>query len=105
LKQALVSILISSVLVFIYAIVAFGFGPIISGQPLNPPAYLLAPLSLPWTIYYAVAPESLKELIYSNPFTNVLWKIFMYYFANVILYAIPIYLLLRFRKNKEEAKS
>jgi hypothetical protein len=94
-KIILFSFLISFVLVFVYTVFIHIINAIIGGDLLSPPAALQKPLSLPWIVLDNFAPDSLQYALLSSP----MLRIFLFA-GNVILYAIPIFLILKLWRKR-----
>lgn len=97
-KKMLIALSISSVLVICYQILLHFIDILHTNGVIAAPGFLNLPLELP-SLLFDSAPESIQYLFIANPFSLLLLKLLMFIF-NVVLFAIPIFLILRFRSGK-----
>jgi len=96
-KNAVMAFLIALGLVAVYSIVILIISPLISGDVASPPYYLLLPVLFPWIIFENIAPESLLNAIHASPMILLVRMVFA--LSSAFVYAIPIYLLMKFRSK------
>lgn len=93
-KRALIAVATSIVCVIFYYFVVYVVSPFILGTPpLSPNAALLAPISLPSMIYQGTAPGFVQNFLAQTP-GGGMFEGLIFLIANVVLFAIPIYLLM-----------
>lgn len=92
-KRILIALAISMVLTIVYYFFAYIISPfILDTPPMSPHPMLYRPISLPATVYQAIAPDAIQHLLAANPGGGVVARL-MFIFGNVVLYAVPIYIL------------
>ncbi len=92
-KRILIALAISLVLTIVYYFIAYIISPFFFGTPpMTPHSMLYAPISLPASIYQAIAPDAIQNLLASNP-TGGLVERLIFIFGNVVLFAVPMYIL------------
>jgi hypothetical protein len=93
-KRLLIALATSIVCVVFYYFAAYVISPAILGTPaMTPDPRLNLPIALPAAIFDFVAPNALQEAFLMSPGGAMLLGLF-FLIANVILFAIPIYLLI-----------
>ncbi|HMO79277.1 MAG TPA: hypothetical protein PKD24_00660 [Pyrinomonadaceae bacterium] len=100
-KRILIAFSISLVCVVLYYFFVYFISSFLLGtSPLSPHPTLYAPISLPATVFQAIAPDSIQDLLASNPIGGIVERL-MYILGNVLLFAVPVYILslLLFRRR------
>ena len=98
-KRVLFALLISFVLVFTYRMIIQFISPLVGGDIISPPAFLQRPLILPWVVFVNAAPDNLHYALISSPLLNFLLNL-SFFICNVVLYAIPIFLVLKLWRKR-----
>ena len=97
-KNLLIAVVISFVLVVVYTIVLLIVAPLTGNDIMKPPQIMSAPLSLPWIAYDLLAPDSVQAFFFSNPSTSLIHR-FLMFLSNVAIYTIPVSVILWIRSK------
>lgn len=85
----LIAVAISFVMVVVYSMIALLVGSIM-GSPMSMEPRMAMMLSLPSTLYSAIAPDSIQLALASSPTGGMIEKI-AFFAANVFIYSLPIF--------------